>query len=325
MAVTHPHDQITQCLQVLSETQCYIRQQVQDLQKEKAEFDIKMGRKELDFKRQVEVHGQRVKMAKEDLKREVDRLESTKQVGEYAADTTKRQVVTIDVGGEKFYTDIRTLERQQESLFPLLVKNIDRHHSKSTYVFIDRDSKHFRFILNYMRQGEEVFFSSALRKKDKFELDEMICEAKYYRLNGFIKLLERHKIRLVHNKPATFKDLYNEKYFIAPNPQLKRYETSRRLLFQKHNMTATVFENVHFKHFVSFEGSILDSVKFIKCQFDAVISFVDADISHVHFDNCVNAMPDRLILDGTLAKIVGVTFIPPVDLSNFSIDYTRAT
>ena len=47
-------------------------------------------------------------------------------------------------------------------------------------------------------------------------------------------------------------------------------------------MTATVFENVHFKHFVSFEGSILDSVKFIKCQFDAVISFVDADISHVH-------------------------------------------
>ena len=44
MAVTHPHDQITQCLQVLSETQW---QQVQHLQKEMVEFDIKMSRKEL--------------------------------------------------------------------------------------------------------------------------------------------------------------------------------------------------------------------------------------------------------------------------------------
>ena len=326
MAVTsRPHDQITQCLQALSETQRYIQQQEQDLQREKAEFDIIMTRKKLELKSKEDVHEQRVKMAKEDLKKEIDSFEETKRVGQNAVATT-RQVITIDVGGEKFYTDIRTLEKQQQSLFPILIENIDRHSSRSTYIFIDRDSKHFRFILNYMRQGEEVIHGSVLCKKDKFELDEMISEARYYRLNGLIKLLQRHKIPLVQSRPITFKDLHNEKYFMTGgNLLLKRYETTRELRFEKKHMTAIVFENVHFRHFVSFEGSILNNAKFVQCQFDQVISFVDADISHVCFDNCVNAMSDRLILDGTLAKKVGVAFIPSVDWSHFTVNgyYTQ--
>jgi hypothetical protein len=319
--MTQQEDKVSVCLRVLSETQTDIQRTISELEHNKVKFKIQVERKELDLKRREEIHAQRVKNDREALAQERLEFEETKGVGEYVANGGKTHIVTLDVGGDKFSTDIRTLHCQRDSIFPRLVENFDGRRS-STYVFVDRDSKHFRFILNYMRQGEEVFRCTALRGKDHLDLEEMICEARYYRLTRLVKLLERHKIRLVHRNATTFKDLLNERYFRAPNPLLSSaYETTQQLIFKRANMKGIVFENVHFKHSVSFEGSILSEAKFKKCHFDAIMDFTDAEISDVLFEHCMNATPDRFVMDGMLAEKFKVTFSPPVQLKNYSMSY----
>ena len=323
-----PENDIEKCLHQLSETQTYIRDKEKRLKEERDRFEIERARKEQELKRAVEIHEERVTAAKDGLKKEIKAFEETKTgASPFPVAEKKTHIITLNVGGEKFWTDIRTLQGQRDSIFPDLMKKIgDRRKDRNeTCVFIDRDSKHFRFFLNYMRQGEEVFRLTALRGKDTVDLEEMICEARYYRLNGFMKLLERHRVRLVHKIPTTFANLVGRKYFKVPfnlSSQNQPHETTQQNLFKNINMAGIEFECVHFKHSVSFEGSILVGAKFKRCRFDAIIDFTDADITNVSFDHCVHATPDRFMMDGVVAEKCRVTFNPPVDLSKYSITYT---
>ena len=314
-----PSDRVAECIQFMSQVQGEFVRQEQTLRERQRDFEMKMKVGELELQAKEDAHKNRVQMEKDGLRRERSEFEELKRICTSISETEKQHMITLDVGGDKFRTDVRTLERHPDSIFPRIARAIDRRYLP--YVFIDRDSKHFRFILNYMRQGEEVFRGTALRGKDKYDLEEMICEARYYRLHGFMNLLKRHKMRL-ERKAISFKDLLAEKCFSAPNPKFPRYETAQRLLLKERNMVGIVFENIHFKHIVSFEGSVLDGATFKHCRFDAVVTLTNADISHVSFDHCVNVSSDRFVMDGNLAEKWGVTINPQVDLKEFSVTYT---
>lgn len=321
-----PSARITECIQFMTQVQGEYLNLEQSLREKEETFRKKVEMKERELETEKEVHKERVQKEKVDLGRERRDFQELKRRGIYVADSERQHVITLDVGGEKFRTDVRTLARHPDSIFPRLAGNVDPRSPRSD-VFIDRDSKHFRFILNYMRQGEEVFRGSALRGKDGYDLEEMICDARYYGLKSFMKYLERHKIRLEEKNgrkpPINFGQLVNEKYFLPPNPRVLycAYVTTKQLLFKGKNMKNIVFENVHFKHAVSFEGSLLNGAKFKQCRFDAVLDFTDADISNISFDHCVNVTPDRIIMNGDLAVKFGVTVNPYVDLSEFSLNY----
>lgn len=321
-----PSARITECVQFMTQVQGEFLNLEQSLREKEEAFRKKVEMKEGELATEKEVHEERVQKEKVNLGRERRDFEEMKRRGIYAADSERQHVITLDVGGEKFRTDVRTLARHPDSIFPRLAGNIDPRSPRSD-VFIDRDSKHFRFILNYMRQGEEVFRGTALRGKDGHDLEEMICEARYYGLKSFMKYLERHKIRLEEKTgrkpPLNFTQLVHEKYFLPPNPRVLycAYVTTKQLLFKGRNMTNIVFDSVYFKHAVSFEGSLLNGAKFKQCRFDAVVDFTDADISNISFDHCVNLTPDRIIMNGDLAGKFGVTVNPHVDLSEFSIKY----
>ena len=322
-------DQIVRCMKVLSNTQGYILEEKKALEEEKKIFCIERERQQEDLRRKEAINNERVKRDKEQLAQERHELEDIKNSAARIAATDKQHIITFKVGDDVFDTDMRTLQRHDGSIFPRLCQEIGRRGSnrdskdigRPFSVFIDRDSMHFRFILNYMRQGEEIFRGTALRGKDEFDLEDMILEARYYKLHGLIKLLERHKIRIQQATPIDFKRLLTEKYFAAPNPQLKMYETARQLLFKSRNMKGIKFEDVHFKHRVSFEGSILEGAIFQCCKFDAMIIFSGADITNVRFEHCVKFLPDRFVMDGEDAKKCGVVVNPPVDLKAFCIQY----
>ena len=319
---TTPSDKILHCLQQLTETRDYIRQKEHELQQKEVQFRLEMQQKEFDLKCAKSTHDQRVAASKEELAEEWGELEETKKrAEEIVIGDDKTHIVELNVGGDKFSTDLRTLQHQEGSIFPRLVQKFDLQRRPTIHVFIDRDSRHFRFILNYMRQGEEVFRCTALRSKDALDLEEMICEARYYKLNGFMKLLERHRVRLVHKLPASFMNLLNEKYFKAPTLQNQPFETTKRLDLKRLNMEGVEFVNVHFKHVVSFEGSIMTRAKFKNCRFDAIVDFTDAEMSDMCFEHCIHAAPDRFRMDGKEAEKCRVKFNPPVNLKNFSVFY----
>ena len=292
---------------------------VQELDREFAQKEVALRQAREEFEREKETHQTRVQWEKEELKERRLSFEEMKQASAYVADSEKEHLITIDVGGEKFRTDLRTLARHPDSIFPRVAHIAEQHQPphkpRSDNIFIDRDSKHFRFILNYMRQGEEVMRGTALRNKDKYDLEEMLCETRYYGLHGLQDLLKRHKIRMETN-PLIFSGLVMDKYFAATNQQTLKYATTKQILFKGMNMKNIVFESVHFKHIVSFEGSILEGAKFKQCRFDAAIKFTGADISRVSFDHCIGISQDRFEMDGKMAAKCGVTVNPPERVFN---------
>jgi len=107
----------------------------------------------------------------------------------------KGDVVTLNVGGKTFVTTWDTLTKQQESMLSAMFAGqmpVKLDHNGS--VFIDRDGKHFKKILNYMRNNS---FHPPL---DKSKCYEMYKEAEFYQLKG---MLETLKVAITDEDVAT--------------------------------------------------------------------------------------------------------------------------
>ena len=86
--------------------------------------------------------------------------------------------VKLNVGGHYFTTSLQTLTKDPNSKLAAMFSGKRSYHDA---FFIDRDGKHFRFILNYLRNGELI-----LPKGATF-LKELEAEAEFYQIQG-IKL-----------------------------------------------------------------------------------------------------------------------------------------
>ncbi|XP_068309968.1 FH protein interacting protein FIP2-like [Pyrus communis] len=98
-----------------------------------------------------------------------------------AEDCDSSSLVHLNVGGNKFSTTVGTLtQRQPDSMLAAMfsVRHTLRQ-DKEGYVFIDRDGKHFRHILNWLRDGE-------IPKLEASQYAELVKEAKYYQLLGLV-------------------------------------------------------------------------------------------------------------------------------------------
>ncbi|XP_069125577.1 BTB/POZ domain-containing protein KCTD5-like [Argopecten irradians] len=102
--------------------------------------------------------------------------------------------ISINVGGTKYETTIQTLNNDPAGLLsrmisadsPMKPYEVDNLY---TY-FIDRDPRHFRFVLNYLRNINFVSMARLLPAGTAV-LEEILVEAKYYQLAGLQKLCER--------------------------------------------------------------------------------------------------------------------------------------
>ncbi|PWA44977.1 BTB/POZ fold [Artemisia annua] len=91
-------------------------------------------------------------------------------------------IVRLNIGGKKFCTTVDTLtQREPHSMLAAMFSG--RHtvckDSDKGYVFLDRDGKHFRHILNWLRDGVVPNLSDV-------ECSELVREAEYYQLLGLV-------------------------------------------------------------------------------------------------------------------------------------------
>lgn len=90
--------------------------------------------------------------------------------------------VLLNVGGKKYATTVDTLtQREPESMLGAMFSG---RHTVSTddvtgMIFIDRDGKHFRHILNWLRDG-------IIPTLQDSEYQELLREAEYYQLLGLV-------------------------------------------------------------------------------------------------------------------------------------------
>lgn len=91
--------------------------------------------------------------------------------------------VTLNVGGIHFTTTKATLMAQESMLQSLFSDRFPLQLQSDGSVFIDRDGTHFRYVLNFLRDGHIEI------PQDTEKLAELIREAEYYSLTNMVNFL----------------------------------------------------------------------------------------------------------------------------------------
>ncbi|GMR41079.1 hypothetical protein PMAYCL1PPCAC_11274 [Pristionchus mayeri] len=103
------------------------------------------------------------------------------------------QLVSLNIGGRHFTTDVGTLKRAQASFFVILLDKRWRHSPTEEHVmenlhfFIDRDPRHFGLILDHLRK---VPFNLPSCSR---AIGEIRREAEFYCLDDLLKVISRHE------------------------------------------------------------------------------------------------------------------------------------
>jgi len=113
--------------------------------------------------------------------------------------TQGKGAVKLNVGGREFCTLRSTLEGLKDTYFVAMLNHLDQqHHDFNNSVTIDRNPKHFEFILDFLRHRPDLptadpiscsLLIMALQSFNVRELLEILLEAKYYEISSLSSLV----------------------------------------------------------------------------------------------------------------------------------------
>uniref|UniRef100_A0A0N5AA95 BTB domain-containing protein n=1 Tax=Syphacia muris TaxID=451379 RepID=A0A0N5AA95_9BILA len=87
--------------------------------------------------------------------------------------------IRLNVGGVVFETTVETLNRVDGTMLKAICEK-ERLDSEEEEIFIDRDPKHFRVILNFLRDGTSIL------PADEKDIAEMEREADFYGITELV-------------------------------------------------------------------------------------------------------------------------------------------
>lgn len=147
-----------------------LKEQSQRLAEERATFEEECKAERAELARQWQL-----------LRDEITRMEEMNNI--------QKGRIKLDVGGHVFTTSQLTLTREADSMLAAMFSG--RHGLKKEEdgtVFIDRDGTHFRYILNYLRDGG---LGMDALPRNKQTLRELRNEAVYFQLHGLVQHIEK--------------------------------------------------------------------------------------------------------------------------------------
>ena len=104
----------------------------------------------------------------------------------------KYSYITLNIGGQVYATSVSTLTKDPQSkLAAMFSGDHSLNKEEDGSYFIDRDGTHFRYILNYLRDGGFEDGTQSLLPSDTDTRAELQREAGYYHLTGLVALLRR--------------------------------------------------------------------------------------------------------------------------------------
>ena len=154
------------------------------------------------------------------------------KIEEHHATTTTSTVVELNVGGIKFTTTISTLTSVPSTYFEAMFSgrhtnnnsnnypnkpvsrndqnnnddNSPNNTSNDNYYFIDRDGKHFRHILNFLRCSGVVVSLPT----DEASKRELLIEADFYGLDSLVRVIARPDIDSTEHLPSYIVQIQQE-------------------------------------------------------------------------------------------------------------------
>ncbi|XP_027922404.1 FH protein interacting protein FIP2 isoform X2 [Vigna unguiculata] len=178
-------------------------------------------------------------------------------------------VVRLNIGGKKFCTTTDTLtQREPDSMLAAMFSG--RHtlcqDSDKGYVFVDRDGKHFRHILNWLRDG-------VVPTLEEYQYSELLREAEYYQLLGLID-----GIYAVLNKKKEVDEFHTE----LTRTDIIKCIQSEKVRFRGVNLSGLDLSKLDLSY-VDFSYACLKNVFFSRANLQcAKFRDVDAEASIFH-------------------------------------------
>ena len=191
---------------IVNTTKCVTEKKEKEMIKTKTSLDQNLSKvadmkKTLDEKlKEVCKEEERLRLDAEKLKKDKDKVGKDRQKldGEIQRMEEVNQIqdsrLKLDIGGHSYTTSTLTLTRDPDSMLAAMFSG--RHSlsiEKDGSYFIDRDGTHFRYILNYLRDGG---FKEGSLPTDKGLLNELLSEAEYYQIAGLVASLRDILARL---------------------------------------------------------------------------------------------------------------------------------
>ena len=189
-------------------------------------------------------------------------------------------MVYLDVGGLKYTTTMATLRAEKGSMLEAMFSGQYpiKKQSDGT-VFIDRDGRHFHYILNYLRGSVTALEDLPLHE---IVLKELIKEADFHQLLGMKSILSFGIERT--EDPC-------EKELVVPediSDLVNSNETKKEITFENKKLDNLNFANISFKHNVSFKRCSMLKAIFTSCKFVGSIEvvFEKCSLAGAMFNSC---------------------------------------
>ena len=196
--------------QLMSSARNIVGEKLEDIENIRADYErrfaILEGREEMVTKRELSVKEteadltarlsrfktglQEFQARQQKLDADLKRIESQNRIAE--------SKVVLNIGGHIFSTSITTLSRVEDSFLAVMFSgryNLQRESDGS--FFIDRDGTNFRYILNYLRDGDA---SVDVIPDNRKLVQELISEAEFYKL-PMLKTQLEIKYETLRNMP----------------------------------------------------------------------------------------------------------------------------
>ena len=196
--------------------------------------------------------------------------------------------IMLDVGGIHFSTSRSTLTKYPESMLGVMFSgrhDIEAMKCSDGSFFIDRDGTHFRYILNFLRDGEEVVESIP---ESSAAVRELFREAEYYQLEELVTALTPivRKVSIVSQNDISLKfassgGSYSTDY--SGGSFGISYQSKKAISYKIKGMKGLSFCGMKFLHPVSFIGCDLSSSSFTNCSFESDVNFKDCILDSTTF------------------------------------------
>ena len=189
----------------------------------------------------------------------------------------QENVITLNVGGQLYSTSKSTLCSQKETMLATMFSGYHQlKKMENGSYFIDADGKHFGTILNYLR-GRIVYSTDLI--EDRKTLTELKKEADFYNLV--------HLRDLVDICLKRFGSVAEElKQDCIESTDGNKYETKKKINFERGDFSNSCFENITFRHEADFNSANLANTNFSGCIFLKNVSFKNAELVKSNFSNC---------------------------------------
>ena len=146
-------------------------------------------------------------------------------------------------------------------------------------VFIDRDGRHFHYILNYLRASVTSLEDLPL---DEIVLKELMKEADFYQLLGLKSILSfgTERTEDVCEKELVVQEDISDFVNLS--------ETKKQIIFENKKLDNLNFTNISFKHHVSFKRCSMLKAIFTSCKFVGSIKvvFEICSLAGAMFNSC---------------------------------------